>query len=298
VPSVSTSASLMRVGLGRSVINFHTEPAWSQRSSTRSYSTGESKTTTAATIAAADSTEAHLPPTSILASYKAPLAKTFIRLKMFSLGSLTLVSALCPVLMLAPSSIGLAGRIGLCITALATSGASTALIAWIGKPYVSEMQLLSGQYTREQLVRDLPEGDAELHALAKTRSDKPAIQVLTTNWRLEKLQTTIYEPGLIRPTSRPFATWELPITPPSLAMSPGKHSQEAQQQQTLTKLVAVTRSAKSGKVVGRWWARWSRDTLTKGEDGWKSDGQCREEGKVLRHFSIHEDLLNEDWQVL
>lgn len=230
---------------------------------------------------------------TVLASYSAPLSKTFYRLKLFSLGSLTLATALCPALILAPGTIGMAGRIGLCCTALATSGASTALIAWIGKPYAAQMRLLTGPASKEQLARDLPEGDAELSKSALFGNDKPAIQVITTNWRLQKLQTTIYEPGLIRPTSRPFATWELPVTPPCLSLG-----EEESGAQSVTRLVAATRNAKTDEVIGRWWARWTRDTLTKQGPEWHSDGQCTEEGKVIRHFSVHEDLLDENWQVL
>jgi hypothetical protein len=229
---------------------------------------------------------------SILATYSAPLAKTFVRLKLFSLGSLTLATALSPLLMLAPADIGYAGRIGLCLTALATSGASTALLAWIGKPYVSQMNLLSGPASRVQLARDLPEGDDVLTKVALSGEQKPAIQAYTTDWRLQKLQTTVYEPALFRPTSRPFATWELPVTPPSMAL------QAQAGVQSVTRLVAATRNVKTDQVIGRWWARWTRDTPTKEGSIWVSDGQCTEEGKVIRHFSIHENLLDEDWQVL
>ncbi|UZJ53888.1 hypothetical protein CBS101457_003208 [Exobasidium rhododendri] len=233
------------------------------------------------------------PTPSILASYNAPLSKTFFRLKTFSLGSLTLASALCPALLFAPGSISTAGRIGLCVTALVTSGGSTGLIAWIGKPYVTEMQLLTGASSKQQIVSDLPEGDSDLRNAALARDEVPAIQVITRSWRLQKLRTTIYEPSLIRPTKRPFATWELPTTPPSLSMR-----NEEKSVQSITKLIAATRDAKTDKVVGRWWARWTRDTLSKDGNDWKSDGQCSEEGKVIRHFSIHEELLDEDWQVL
>jgi hypothetical protein len=229
---------------------------------------------------------------SILATYQAPLAKTFFRLKLFSLSSLTLATALSPVLMLAPAEIGYAGRLGLCVAALATSGSSTALLAWIGKPYVAEMKLLSGPASRAKLIRDLPEGDADLSKVALSGEERPAIQAYTLNWRLQKLQTIVYEPSLFRPTSRPFATWELPVTPPSISLQaqPGVN--------TVTRLVAATRNVKTDKIIGRWWARWTRDTLSKEGSEWRSDGLCTEEGKVIRHFSVHENLLDEDWQVL
>lgn len=157
------------------------------------------------------------------------------------------------------------------------------------------MRLLPGPAARDQLIRDLPVGDEDTIDSAMAWEEKPVIQVMTTGWRLQPLQTTIYEPSFIRPTSRPFATWELPTSPPRLALEGDSQQQD---NTVTTRLVAATRNVKTNEVVGRWWARWTRDTLSKEASGWKSDGQCSEEGKVIRHFSIHEDLLDEDWQVL
>lgn len=285
-----SNSSLAQVGLG--VSSHLGKASWTKRIANENGIRCAS-TSSATSTPSTESIESEKGTSStILATYSAPLAKTFVRLKLFSLSSLTLATALSPVLMLAPAEIGYAGRAGLCVAALATSGSSTALLAWIGKPYVSEMKLLSGPATRAHLIRDLPEGDADLSKMALSGEEKPAIQAHTTNWRLQKLQTIVYEPSLFRPTSRPFATWELPVTPPSMALQaqPGV--------QSVTRLVAATRNVKTDKVIGRWWARWTRDTLSKEGAEWRSDGLCTEEGKVIRHFSIHENLLDEDWQVL
>ena len=97
-------------------------------------------TTTQRVVAPSNAVTAKvLGDTRVLATYEGPLSATFRRLKLFSLGSLALASVLTPVLLLAPGEISMAGRVGLCITALATSGVSTALIAWIGTPYVGTM---------------------------------------------------------------------------------------------------------------------------------------------------------------
>jgi hypothetical protein len=156
------------------------------------------------------------------------------------------------------------------------------------------MHLLSGACSKEQMIRDLPKEEAELRSQAMHREEVPAIQVLTLNWRLQRLKTTIYEPSFIRPTKRPFATWELPNSPPSLSLD----GEEGKESQVITRMIAATRDAKTDQVIGRWWARWTRDTLSKDGNTWKSDGHCSEEGKVIRHFSVHEELLDEDWQVL
>lgn len=233
---------------------------------------------------------------SILATYSAPLAKTFVRLKIFSLSSLAAAIALTPALLLAPAEVGWAGRIGLCFTALATSGASTAIFAWIGKPYVGTMRLLAPEVARLSLQRDVTDPVGTASATAGTPATgitldaKPAIEAITTDWRLRKLRTTIYEPSLIRPTSRPLATWELTAKPPALAQEkPASAVTSADSMAPATKLIAATRVVKGGKLVGRWWASWPVPGQA---------GQCMEEGSVIRHYSIHEELLDDEWRVL
>lgn len=256
---------------------------------------------------------------SILALYTGPLAKTFYRLKLFSLGSLGMASSLCPILLFAPGEIGLVGRLGLCATALATSGAGTSLIAWVGKPYVSQMRLLAPQKAQEEYAKDVQDtlGSASAAAAQDTlasssaaqdtlatsttapsaHTDSPAIEVLTTNWRLRPLRTIIYEPSTIRPTSRPFAAWELAAIPPAKELPSGSG--------TVTQLVASTRDAKTGALLGRRWAIWNPETVTmdarkdeSDKNVWKSEGKTAEEGTVCRYFSIHEELLGDQWRVI
>lgn len=227
--------------------------------------------------------------TGILATYSAPLSKTFVRLKIFSLSSLAAAITLTPALLFAPAEIGWSGRIGLCITALATSGASTAIFAWIGKPYVASMRLLSPSTANESLQKDCKDLIAKTNKTAlqtnkpDLQTNKPALQTITTDWRLRKLQTTIYEPDLIRPTSRPLATWELASKAPS-PQDIDEHSPFP-----ITRLVASTRMEKSDELVGRYWATWQAPKVA---------GDCTQEGNIIRHYSIHEELLGDDWRVL
>ncbi|PWN37495.1 uncharacterized protein FA14DRAFT_159524 [Meira miltonrushii] len=226
---------------------------------------------------------------SILATYSAPLSKTFVRLKIFSLSSLAAAITLTPALLLAPAEIGWSGRIGLCITALATSGASTAIFAWIGKPYVGSMRLLSPSIANQSLQKDCKEmigktsNQTSLLNGIDLSISKPALQTITIDWRLRKLQTTIYEPDLIRPTSRPLATWEL------ASKAPIPQDIDENCPFPITRLVASTRMEKNDELVGRYWATWQAPKLA---------GDCTQEGNIIRHYSIHEELLGDDWRVL
>lgn len=205
-----------------------------------------------------------------LASYAGPLASTFTRLKLFSLGSLGLASVLTPILLLAPGEISLAGRVGLCITALATSAVSTALIAWIGTPYVGTMRLLQPS--------------------PSPISTEPVIMELNTvSWRLKPQKTLVYEPDFLRPTSRPFASWEITNSPPPLAGD-----------KEVVKKIAETFDVKTGTCLGSWNVRYTSEAKTKDEgDGeWKLVGKTEVTGKPNRYFNVHEELIGEEWQVL
>ncbi|SPO22335.1 uncharacterized protein UTRI_01013 [Ustilago trichophora] len=224
----------------------------------------------------------------VLATYEGPLARTFTRLKLFSLGSLGLASVLTPVLLLAPGEISLAGRIGLCVTALATSGISTALIAWIGTPYVGCMRLVT-----------LPSTDASTTLSSTDVEGKVVMELNTISWRLEPTRTLVYEPTFLRPTSRPFAAWEITNNPPPLVLKKG--------QDTLTKKIAESFDVKSGKSLGSWIVKYSNQTQTNstqqsqhGQEThqWKAVGKVQVLGKPTRYFNVHEELLGQDWQVL
>jgi hypothetical protein len=210
------------------------------------------------------------------------MAATFYRLKLFSLGSLTLASAFTPVFLLAASDLSLAGRLGLSATAIVTSVVSTALVAWIGKPYVGRMNLLP--------------------APAERNGREPVIEAYTITWRIRTLQTRIYQPSLIRPTSRPFASWELPENPGGVFPLPQSTSGSESGAKADRVLVSETFDAKSGKVVGKWWAERVAGTATNSDKGaqgeFKEEARCFAEGKPVRHFQVHEELLGEEWRIL
>ncbi|CAO1625805.1 unnamed protein product [Parajaminaea phylloscopi] len=204
------------------------------------------------------------------------MASTFFRLKMFSMGSLVLASAFTPVFLLAPAELGMSGRVGLALTALATSGVSTGIVGWIGSPYVGRMTL--------EAQPDAPLGP-------------PAIVANTLTWRLKPLQTTIYEPSLIRPTSRPFANWELPQNPGAGTVLSSIQDSSDEVQKVL---VAETRNLKTGSLVGQWWAETVPGAKSAPANGGKfaQDVRCVGVGKPVRHFQVHEELLGEDWRIL
>lgn len=213
----------------------------------------------------ATSTSTSKPQQQELARYQGPLARTFTRLKIFSLASLGLASVLTPVLLLAPGEISMAGRIGLVVTALATSGVSTCLIAWIGTPYVGTMRLLAG-----------PPGNVA------DPTGVPCIELNTVSWRLQPRTTLVYDPTMIRPTSRPFATWELTNTP-----TPRVPTTADDKEAIMTRVVAETFDAKTGNSIGKWLVKYSGSTA-----------QPQTIGKPTRYFNVHEELLGDDWQVL
>ncbi|GAC96898.1 hypothetical protein PHSY_004482 [Pseudozyma hubeiensis SY62] len=218
------------------------------------------------------STPSPPPPSSsdskVLATYTGPLSRTFTRLKLFSLGSLGLATILTPILLLAPGEISLIGRMGLSLTALATSGVSTALIAWIGTPYVSSMRLVS------------------------IASQEPVMELDTVSWNLRARKTLVYEPTFLRPTSRPFASWEITNTPPAITTGGVEGMVE--------KKIAETFDVKTGKSLGEWIVKYNSEVKQKAEQAgeWKTVGKVEVKGKPTRYFNVHEELLDEHWQVL
>ncbi|CAE6417940.1 unnamed protein product [Rhizoctonia solani] len=182
--------------------------------------------------------------------YRGPLSTTFRNLKLFSLSSLSLASALTPFIFIIDAPLSVSARIALAVTALGTSISSTALIAWCGKPYVVSMRRAQG-------------------------SD--AVELTTTDVFLRERRTTVLDPRFFQTTSRPFATWELPE---SFTADPEPTAQRAAGS---AEPVAVTRDS-SGDIVGRCVIEWNA------KDG-QLFGLMREEGYAIRHFNVHEELL-------
>lgn len=69
--------------------------------------------------------------------YEGPLGNTFKLLKMFSLSSLGLSTAISPFIFILESSLPTSGRVFLAVTAMATTSFSTWLISLITTPYVN-----------------------------------------------------------------------------------------------------------------------------------------------------------------
>lgn len=210
------------------------------------------------------------------------MAKTFYRLKVFSFGSLVMATCFIPVFIFAPAGaeLTMAGRAALCVTGLATSGGSTALVSWISRPYVGRMSLVQ-----------------------QSEGSRPLLEAYTLSWRLRALKTTIYEPAFIRPTSRPFASWEL-AAEPGTSVSLPQFEEARKAGETCKVLVSQTVDAHTGQVVGSWWAQNVPGTATRssagadaGED-FREEIECHGEGTPITHFQVHEELLGDDFRIL
>ncbi|KAH8994422.1 hypothetical protein EDB92DRAFT_1943757 [Lactarius akahatsu] len=117
--------------------------------------------------------------------YVGPLTQTFRRLKLFSLSSLALAGSLSPFIFIVESSLPSTARVALAATALATSGVSTALVAWCGKPYQ--------QHTTHSHNENAPAG----------------IELTTLTLALTPRATRVYDPAFLGDATRAFARWEL-----------------------------------------------------------------------------------------
>lgn len=74
--------------------------------------------------------------------YVGPLESTFRRLKVFSLASLTLSTTLAPFMFVIESNLPPTARLALASIAITTSATSTAMVAWCGKPYVTQLRYI------------------------------------------------------------------------------------------------------------------------------------------------------------
>ncbi|KJA28864.1 hypothetical protein HYPSUDRAFT_33263 [Hypholoma sublateritium FD-334 SS-4] len=97
---------------------------------------------------------------------------------------------------------------------------------------------------------------------------------------LRPLKTKVYDPSFLIETKRPLAKWELAerihLTPSRTdAVGSNVHPVVGHEE-----TVAETRNEK-GEVIGRWVVKW-------GENG---AGVCHEVGYVVKHFNVHEELL-------
>ncbi|EPT00338.1 hypothetical protein FOMPIDRAFT_1023736 [Fomitopsis schrenkii] len=150
------------------------------------------------------------------------------------------------------SSLPLSGRFALAGVAVATSGVSTGLVGWAGKPYVTKLRWAeSGR----------------------------GIEMTTLTLRLHERTTRVYDTAFLVPATRPLATVELAGTfqLPTDEIEQGKRDGSLPREETIAETMTP-----GGAVVGRWIVRW---------DG-EGKGACKAVGKVVRHFNIHQELLD------
>ncbi|KAI0263840.1 hypothetical protein BC834DRAFT_885851, partial [Gloeopeniophorella convolvens] len=202
--------------------------------------------------------------------YTGPLTQTFRRLKLFSLSSLALAGTLSPFIFVVESSLPTGARAALAAAALATSGVSTALVAWCGRPYVTALRRLPTAGSADT------DAGAGAHHTGSHNANAPAgIELATLTVTLAPRATRVYDPAFLGDTRRAFARWELARAvqlPPEDA-----GGVRAGEEETVAETVD-----RAGRVLGRWIVRW-------GEGG---AGVCRAEGRVETHFNVHEELLS------
>ena len=184
--------------------------------------------------------------------YRGPLTTTFRRLKILSLSSLTLTFALSPFFFIleTTASVPVVGRLALAGIAMATSGVSTALVAWCGRPYVTTLRFLT------------PAG-------AQAAGSGTSIEMTTLTLGLKPRVTTVYDTAFLVPTSRPFATWELAeaFRLPEAEVASARTQGLIPRDET----IAETRT-KDGDLLGGWVVSWDEDGV----------GTCKEIGQVSR----------------
>ena len=243
----------------------HSRPPYEVRAAS---SSSPSSAAPLSTVAVADATRNSTPCTDDDAPiiYVGPLTKTFRRLKIFSLSSLALASTLSPFIFIVESSLPSTARAALAATALATSGVSTALVGWCGRPYVTTLRRLSTLPTSTTTTAEStpPTSQQQQQTTHSHNENAPAgIELTTLTLTLSPRRTRVYDPVFLCDTPRAFARWELArrvqLPPEDTAgVQPGAEE-----------TVAETLDG-AGHVLGRWIVTW-------GENG---EGSCRAAGHV------------------
>ncbi|KAG8932789.1 hypothetical protein FRC02_000558 [Tulasnella sp. 418] len=205
--------------------------------------------------------------------YQGPLARTFRSLKVFSLSSLGLCISVSPFLYLIDAAMTTSARTGLIIFAVTTSSFSTSLVGWIGSPYVTWM-------------RRLEEGSTVPNSTLPTQIHTGAVELSTRNVFLQERLTSVYDPVFLKSgTKRAFAKWELADEVVlDLSEMP---TENGGRKGGMEEVAAETRDSK-GNVKGRWIIQWKQ-----ADDGNPNVllGTARQEGRVVRYFNVHEELL-------
>jgi len=111
-------------------------------------------------------------------------------------------------------------------------------------------------------------GAPYVSTLRKLDGDNGGIEMETKTLFMNSRFTRVYDPTFLVDTKRFFAKWELAE---KLASNTSPSATE--------ETIAETRNS-AGDLLGRWIVKWD-----------KNEGHCREVGKVVRHFNVHEELL-------
>ncbi|KAG8776168.1 hypothetical protein FRC16_004603 [Serendipita sp. 398] len=189
--------------------------------------------------------------TSQLLEYDGPLTQTYGRLKAFSLTSLALAAGVTPLMFIIDSSVSTGGRAMLGLTALSTSGLSTALIAWAGKSYVTKLRVVEEPGTR--------------------------LRFTTKNVFLRERITTVYDPLFLEPAEEYLTKVRLKKSvriPMEEVKRLGMNLNDGMEE-----TVAETTDSK-GNVKGWWEVHWRRE----GSAGFV--GECRGAGSIISAFNI------------
>ncbi|KAJ9123128.1 hypothetical protein QFC22_001319 [Naganishia vaughanmartiniae] len=194
--------------------------------------------------------------------YRGPLTNTFKYLKLFSVSSLVLSSALSPFIFILESSLPLSGRIFLAFTAVSTTTLSTFLISTFTSPYVTS-------------ITANPASSPYSHTLT------------TTSLFLRPRNTLITSPAnSLVPSERPMTTWKLRESIENGLEAGQEHG--SPQASTVEESVLAITEDEEGNALGRW--------VVMGMD--KSGRQkCQAKGKVVRYFNVHPEILQEPIEV-
>lgn len=162
---------------------------------------------------------------------------------------------------LVEANLPVSARIALASIAIGTSGLSTALVGWCGKPYVKTLKRLKtsdGAEGLELITYTL----FMMPRVTRVSRKKNIFGVDDVNYCLQ-----VYDPYFLIETKRPFAKWELarelPLPPDRSieSITPGK-------EETVAETLDI-----DGNILGRWLVQWD-------ENG---RGKCHQAGTVVRY---------------
>lgn len=176
------------------------------------------------------------------------------------------------------SSLPLVARFALAGIALSSSGISTGLVSWCGRPYVTTLRWLPSDPLTLQDGTKGPE----------------VVEMTTLTLGLKERITRVYDTAFLVPTSRPFAKWELAE---AFTLSQAEVQAEKEERVLPREETVAETTDHKGNVIGRWVVHWDENGV----------GTCREHGQIIRYvphgilplssnglfryFNVHEELL-------